>query len=74
MGENRPLAVEARPFVAAAPRSRWPENLTARQLLRAADGLERIADTCVGRRREELEREADELRRRAWLGGGARPV
>lgn len=68
MGESTPFAAQHQPFVADAPRSRWPADLTARQLLRAADGLEQIAATCAGLRRAELEREVDELRRRAWLG------
>lgn len=68
MGEIRPFAAQQGPFVANGPRSRWPAGLTARQLLRAADGLEQIAATCTGLRRAELEREVDELRRRAWLG------
>jgi hypothetical protein len=71
MGESTPLAARAQPFAAAVPRSRWPADLTARQLLRAADGLEEIAATCTGLRCEELLREADDLRRRAWLGTSA---
>lgn len=68
MVEQGPLTAQNAPFTAAAPRCRWPADLTARQMLRAADGLEQIAETCTGLRRRELEHEADQLRRRAWLG------
>jgi hypothetical protein len=46
--------------------TRWCGDATPSQLLRAASGLEQIADTCAGRRREELLEQADDLRERAF--------
>jgi hypothetical protein len=56
----------------------WRPGVTRGQLMRAAVGLEAIADTCAGRRRDELLEMADGLRERAWTGrpdapGGSRP-
>jgi hypothetical protein len=68
MGENRPLTAAGMPPT-AKDLARWPAHLTARQLLRAADGLALIAATCHGRMRDDLEREAAELRHRAWRVG-----
>jgi hypothetical protein len=44
----------------------WRAEATPAQLARAADGLEQIADTCAGRRREELLEMAGDLRERAF--------
>jgi hypothetical protein len=46
----------------------WRPGATRGQLLRAAAGLESIADTCAGRRRDELLDLAENLRVRAWSG------
>jgi hypothetical protein len=46
----------------------WRPGVTRGQLMRAAVGLEAIADTCGGRRREELLEMAGGLRARAWTG------
>jgi hypothetical protein len=43
----------------------WRADATPRQLARAAAGLQQIAETCAGRRREELLELADGLRERA---------
>jgi hypothetical protein len=43
----------------------WRPEATGGQLIRAAVGLETIADSCVGRRREELLELAKGLRRSA---------
>lgn len=45
---------------------RWRADASPRQMLRAAEGLESIADTCDGARRDELLELARDLRRRAW--------
>jgi hypothetical protein len=46
----------------------WRPGVTRGQLMRAAVGLEAIADTCTGRRRGELLEMAGGLRERAWTG------
>ncbi len=46
----------------------WRPGVTRGQLMRAAVGLEAIADTCTGRRRDELLEMAGGLRARAWTG------
>jgi hypothetical protein len=46
--------------------SRWRADATPAQLLRAAAGLEEIADTCAGLRRDELLEMAHDLRERAF--------
>jgi hypothetical protein len=46
----------------------WRPGVTRGQLMRAAVGLEAIADTCAGRRRAELLEMAGGLRARAWTG------
>jgi len=46
----------------------WRPGVTRSQLMRAAVGLEAIADTCAGRRRDELLELAEGLRERAWTG------
>ena len=46
----------------------WRPGVTRGQLMRAAAGLEQIAGTCAGRRRDELLETAEGLRRRAWTG------
>jgi hypothetical protein len=46
----------------------WRAEVTRGQLMRAAVGLEAIAGTCAGRRREELLELAGGLRQRAWTG------
>jgi hypothetical protein len=71
MGENTPLAAQGAPLT-GGQRSRWPTDLTARQLLRAADGLAQIAAASAGLTRQDLERDIDELRRRAWRLGAER--
>jgi hypothetical protein len=43
----------------------WRPEATGGQLMRAAVGLETIADSCAGRRREELLELAKGLRRSA---------
>jgi hypothetical protein len=45
--------------------ARWRADATSTQLLRAAAGLEEIADTCAGLRRAELLEMAHDLRERA---------
>jgi hypothetical protein len=45
---------------------RWRADASPHQMLRAAAGLESIADTCDGARREELLELARDLRERAW--------
>ena len=45
--------------------SRWRADATSTQLLRAAAGLEEIADTCAGLQRDELLAMARDLRERA---------
>jgi hypothetical protein len=44
----------------------WRADATAAQMLRAAAGLEEIAGTCAGARRDELLDMADDLRQRAF--------
>ena len=44
----------------------WRPGMTRGQLMRAAAGLEAIAGTCTGRRRDELLEMAGGLRERAW--------
>ena len=46
----------------------WRPGMTRGQLMRAAVGLEAIADSCAGRRRDELLEMAGGLRERAWTG------
>jgi hypothetical protein len=46
--------------------SRWRADTTPAQLLRAAAGLEEIADACAGLRRDELLEMAGDLRERAF--------
>jgi hypothetical protein len=46
----------------------WRPGVTRGQLMRAAVGLEAIAGTCAGRRRDELLEMARGLRERAWTG------
>jgi hypothetical protein len=43
----------------------WRADATPAQLVRAADGLEQIAETCAGRHRDELLQMAGDLRDRA---------
>jgi hypothetical protein len=44
---------------------RWRADASPQQMLRAAKGLEAIADTCEGARRDELLEMARDLRERA---------
>jgi hypothetical protein len=46
--------------------SKWRADATSTQLLRAAAGLEEIADTCAGLQRDELLEMASDLRERAF--------
>jgi hypothetical protein len=46
--------------------TRWRADASAAQLLRAASGLEEIAATCAGTRRDELLEMVEDLRVRAW--------
>jgi len=57
---HRTMDVPARPEA-----SLWRPEATDGQLIRAAMGLETIADSCAGRRREELLELAKGLRRSA---------
>ncbi|HSD78277.1 MAG TPA: hypothetical protein VLA98_12770 [Solirubrobacteraceae bacterium] len=52
----------------------WRADATAAQLLRAAAGLEEIAHTCAGARRDELAALADDLRRRAFTRSRGEPL
>lgn len=45
---------------------RWRADASSQQMLRAAEGLDSIADTCEGARRDELLELARDLRERAW--------
>jgi hypothetical protein len=47
----------------------WRPGVTRGQLMRAAAGLEEIAGTCAGRRRDDLLEMAEGVRARAWTDG-----
>jgi hypothetical protein len=54
-------------------RSCWRPDASVAELLSAADGLERMAADCAGRRLAELRAGVDELRELAWRQGGPEP-